>query len=156
MTNKKHLLILYHSQTGNTKRMANAVLSGAQKCEEIEVKLLKAFDATLDDLLWCDGLIVGTPENFGYLSGGIKDFLDRTYYPARDDPSFVSRPYALFVSAGNDGTNAIRHFDRIVKGYPLVKVADPILCQGEVTEEALDRCKELGETIANGLAFGVY
>ena len=136
--------------------MAKAVLSGALKCEETEVMILKAFDASLHDLLWCDGLIVGTPENFGYLSGGIKDFLDRTYYPARDDPNFISRPYALFVSAGNDGTNAIKHFDRIAKGYPLIKVAEPILCQGTLTNEALDQCQELGETIANALAFGVY
>lgn len=79
MQNKK-LLIIYHSQSGHTKALANAVRYGAQndvsEPPAVDVRMLMAADAGLDDLLWCDAV------NFGYMSGTLKDFFDRTYYPA--------------------------------------------------------------------------
>ena len=116
--------------------------------------MLRAFDAGLDDLLWCDGILIGTPENFGYMSGAIKDFFDRTYYPA--EPYALNRPYGLFISAGNDGTGAVREIDRIMVGYPMKSVAKPLIARGEVSEAHLESAKELGQTLASGLAFGVF
>ena len=78
------ILIVYHSQTGNTEEMAMAVAAGARGIEKAEVILKKAGDASLEDLLQADGLAIGTPENFGYMSGMIKDFFDRTYVAAQD------------------------------------------------------------------------
>ena len=77
----KHLLIVYHTQSGNTGRMADAAYAGAtdEMVENIEVKLVRAKDAGPEDLLWAHGLLIGTPENFGYMSGAMKDFLDRTF-----------------------------------------------------------------------------
>jgi multimeric flavodoxin WrbA len=150
----KTLLIVYHSQTGNTEKLAQAVYRGACQASETHTHLLRAFDATLQDLLDCDGVLVGTPENFGYMSGAIKDFFDRTFYPAQDHD--LNLPYALFISAGNDGTGAVRQIDRILLGYPMHKVAEPVICRGEVTPTHLLQCEELGLTLAAGLAFGVY
>ncbi len=150
----KKLLILYHSQSGHTEQLAQAVCRGAEQEAEIELRLKRAFDCGLDDLLWCDGLVIGTPENFGYMSGAVKDFFDRTYYPAQAHQ--LSLPYALFVSAGNDGSGAVRQIDRILKGYPMRKVSEPIIVKGELTDEALASCEELGLTLAAGLVFGVY
>lgn len=152
--NRKRLLILYHSQSGNTERLARAVLSGAQQEPEVDVKILRAFDAGLQDLLEADALLVGTPENFGYMSGAVKDFFDRTFYPAQEYT--LNLPYALFVSAGNDGSGAVREIDRILLGYPMKKVAEPVVVQGEVSTDELSRCEELGLNIAAGLAFGIY
>lgn len=152
--NKKQLLILYHSQSGNTGRLAQAVLRGAQQEEEAEVRLVSAFDAGLEDLLRSDAIIIGTPENFGYMSGAIKDFFDRTYYPAQEHQ--LNLPYALFVSAGNDGSGAVREIDRILLGYPMKKVAEPVIVQGEVADADLNACEELGLNLAAGLAFGIY
>lgn len=152
--NKKQLLILYHSQSGNTGRLAQAVLRGAQQEEETEVRLVSAFDAGLEDLLRSDAIIIGTPENFGYMSGAIKDFFDRTYYPAQEHQ--LNLPYALFVSAGNDGSGAVREIDRILLGYPMKKVAEPVIVQGEVADADLNACEELGLNLAAGLAFGIY
>ena len=67
------ILIVYHSQTGHTKQMADAVSEGAKTIEDVDVVLKIAAEATLDDLLTCDGLACGTPENFGYMSGMIKE-----------------------------------------------------------------------------------
>ena len=77
----KHLLIIYHTQSGNTGQMADAVLRGCQQEVDIEVRMLSAFDAGLDDLRWADGLLFGTPENFGTMSGALKDFLIAAIIP---------------------------------------------------------------------------
>lgn len=150
----KKLRIIYHSQSAHTESMAQAVFSGAQQEEEVETCLLRAFDAGLEDLLAADALIFGTPENFGYMSGALKDFFDRTFYPAQ--PHTLNLPYALFVSAGNDGSGAISSVERIVKGYPLRKVAEPVLSVGELGEHSLERCAELGLSLAAGTAMGIF
>ncbi|MAZ89797.1 MAG: flavodoxin [Cellvibrionaceae bacterium] len=151
----KHLLIVYHTQTGNTGRLAEAINSGAKlEAESVSVRLKQAAHADLDDLLWCDGLVLGTPENFGYMSGMLKDFFDRTYYPA--EPYELNRPYGIFVSAGNDGSGAVRECDRILKGYPMKKVMDPLIAKGEITDAHLAAAREFGQTLACGLAMGVF
>ena len=136
--------------------MAQAVLSGArhEDLTGVEVRLKKAGDAGPDDLLWADGVLLGTPENFGYMSGAMKDFFDRTFYEVVGKLNPL--PYALFVSAGNDGTGAVRAIERIVNGYPLIPVQEPIICRGEVGEDTLTRCSELGMSIAAGLELGMY
>ena len=150
----KTLLIVYHTQTGNTGQMAEAAYRGACQAEDTEARLVRAYDATLEDLLVCHGVLFATPENFGYMSGAIKDFFDRTFYPAQDH--HLNLPYALLISAGNDGTGAVRQIDRILLGYPMRKVAEPIICRGPVTQKGLGQCEELGMLVAMGLAMGIY
>lgn len=150
----RRLLIVYHSQGGRTARMADAVLHGAQREAGVETICKRAFDTTLDDLLACHGLIIGTPENFGYMSGAVKDFFDRTYYPS--DGKTNGLPYALFISAGNDGSGAVREIGRIAKGYGWHLVADPVIAQQEPDANKLAECEALGEAIATGIALGVF
>ena len=148
------ILIIYHSQTGHTEKMAQAVAEGAAAIEHAEVILKKACDATLDDLLAADGVAFGTPENFGYMSGILKDFFDRTYMGAQD--KVFRKPYVVFISAGNDGTGALRAIERIALGYKLKNVFLPVIACGEITTEILEKCRELGGTIAGGCAVGIY
>jgi len=148
------ILIIYHSQTGRTRQMAQAVAAGAKSIENTEVILKKAGEATLADLLACSGLAIGTPENFGYMSGMVKDFFDRTYNGAQD--KVFRKPYVVFISAGNDGTGALRAIERIALGYKLKNVFTPVLAQGEITPEILEKCHELGGTLAGGCAMGIY
>lgn len=148
------ILIVYHSQTGNTRIMAEAVAEGARTVEDVEVIFKKAADATLEDLLAADGLAVGTPENFGYMSGMLKDFFDRTYPEAQD--KVFRKPFVVFISAGNDGTGALRAIERIALGYKFKKVFAPVVAKGKITEEILEKCRELGGTIAGGCQMGIY
>lgn len=150
----KRLLVLYHSQSGNTEAMAQAVWRGARREAETATVVRRVQEAGLADLLQCDGLLLGSPENFGYMAGAVKDFFDRTYYPAQ--AGGVNLPYALFISAGNDGSGAIRHIDRIIQSYPMKKVAEPVLCRGVADRRVLDACEELGEAFAAGLALGIF
>ena len=150
----KHLLIVYHTQSGATRRLAKAVFEGANTEPQVECRLLLAMEASLVDLLWCDAVIFGSPENFGYLSGGIKDFFDRTFYPAQSQQLNLS--YGLFISAGNDGSGAVRQLQRIIKGYPMKALADPVIVIGEPDEEGIQRCWELGAAVAAGLELGIF
>jgi multimeric flavodoxin WrbA len=153
---QRNLLIVYHSQSGRTETMARAVRDGASdpQVENIELRMLRAAAAGPDDLLWAHGLLIGTPENFGYMSGAMKDFFDRTFYQV--EGRIQSLPYAMFISAGNDGTGAIRAIRRIANGYPLQEVQEPIISRGDVSPEMLERCRELGLTLAAGLEAGIY
>ncbi|MBQ0719946.1 MAG: flavodoxin family protein [Gammaproteobacteria bacterium] len=150
----KHLIIIYHSQSGNTRRLAEAVIAGAREEEGLTVSIKTAFNARLEDLLSADGLLFGTPENFGYMSGALKDFFDRTYYPA--EPHQLNLPYGVFISAGNDGSGAVREIERIARGYPLRLVADAVIAKGEVTQQHLQQCRELGLSMAAGLMMGIF
>ena len=150
----KNLLIIYHSQSGGTENMAQAVHNGCLQEEDVRTRILRAFDANLDDLLWADGIIFGTPENFGYMSGALKDFFDRTFYPA--EPHQINLPYGVFVSSGNDGTGAVREIDRIVKGYPLRKVCEPLVIVGGIKHDDHELCMQFGHAMAAGLSLGIF
>lgn len=149
----KHLLVVWSSQSGRTEALMRAACEGAAEfADEVEVRCIGALAADLDDLLWADGLIVATPENFGYLSGAVKDFLDRTYYPAEGKVDGL--PYAMLVSAGNDGTGAVRALERIATGYRWKRVCEPLIVRGEPDDAALAKCRELGAMLAVGMACG--
>ena len=156
MAGSKHLLVVYHSQSGSTSRMADAVIRGASHpdIESVEVRVRDALDASPDDVLWADAYIFGTPENFGYMSGALKYFFDRIYYPCLEQ--LGGRPYALFVRAGNDGSGAISSIKRIATGLAIKEVQDPILIAGEFDEARLDECEELGMAMAAGLEAGIF
>lgn len=156
MAESKHLLIVYHSQSGSTARMADAVVAGARHPDVcgVDVRVRDALEATAADLRWADGFILGTPENFGYMSGALKVFLDRVYYDCLDQ--IDGTPYALFVRAGNDGSGAITSINRILQGLSVRQIQDPVLIAGDFDETRLVDCESLGATMAAGLEAGVF
>ena len=155
MPDSKHLLIVFHSKTGCTESMARAVYAGATHpdIENVKVRMLRAADAGPTDLLWAHGLLLGTPENFGYMSGALKDFLDRTFYEV--EGKLNPLPYGILVCAGNDGRGAVRAIERIANGYPFTQVQGPIICRGE-PDAILGQCEELGTALAAGIEMGIF
>lgn len=162
----KTLLVVYHSMTGGTEQMARALVAGATVEESVTTRLLHASTAQATDVLAADAYVFATPENLAAIAGLMKDFFDRCYYPALDQIN--GRPYATLICAGSDGQNAARQIERIATGWRLRQVAEPlIVCSHAQTPEQilapktlvaadLDRCRELGATLASGLAMGVF
>jgi multimeric flavodoxin WrbA len=150
----KSLLIVYHSQSGSSARLAQAAWEGARSELDVVVQIKRAWDASVLDLASADGVLLVMAENSGYLSGGMKDFLDRVFYPAIEQKLVL--PYALIVSAGNDGRNAVRQAKMILSGIPFVAASEPLILRGEVEVMHLERCKELGQAIATGLEMGIF
>lgn len=150
----KQLLIVYHSQSGSTERLAHSAARGAREEEGVEVRLLRAAEAGAADLAWCDALLLATPENFGYASGALKEFLDRTFYAASAQQ--LNRAYALLISAGNDGSGVVRQLTRILRGYPLREVAEPLIVRGEPSSADLQAAHDAGRAMAAGLQMGIF
>ena len=151
----KHLLIVYHSKTGKNGQMAEGVWRGTSHPDvEIECRFKQAPEADMEDLLWADGIIFGTPENFGYMSGALKDFFDRTFYEVEGQVD--GKPYCMFVGAGNDGTGALTAIRRICNGYNFKEVQEPVLVVGDLEPGDIEKCEELGLAMAAGLEAGVF
>lgn len=150
----KSLLIVYHSQSGASARLAIAAAKGAREEPSVRTTVLRAWDACTADLVAAEGLLLVVAENSGALSGTMKDFLDRTFYPSIEKGLVM--PYALIVSAGNDGRGAVSQAQRILSGYPLVAATEAAILRGEVCPEHENTSRETGQAFAMGLAMGIF
>jgi multimeric flavodoxin WrbA len=116
----------------------------------VDLVVRPALAATAVDVLAADAYLLGTPANFGYMSGALKHFFDQTYYPCLD--ATAGRPYGLYVHGNNDVDGAVRAVETIVAGLRWRRVAAPVTVVGEVRRDDLDRCRDLGAVVAATLA----
>jgi NAD(P)H-dependent FMN reductase len=159
----KKLLIVWHSMTGGSEALAKAAIQGA---DDVSAQLLHADQAQADDMIGADGYLFIFPENLAAISGVMKAFFDRCYYPCLG--RMEGRPYAVMICAGSDGANALRQAERIATGWRLKKIADSmIICTHAQTPEAilapkviaeteLAQARDLGASLAAGLSLGIY
>ena len=155
MAGAPRLLIVFHSRTGGTAAMADAVIVGRERRRDRRrrgASCSEAFDTTIDDVRECDAIVLGTPENFGYMAGAIKDLFERVYYPLLDETP--GKPYALFVKASTDGDGAVSSVARIVAGLRWKLAMPPVVVVGDLGAADLEQCRELGATMAAGLEAG--
>ncbi len=146
--------------------MAQAAAEGAREAGGVDVRLLKAEAAQPDDMLAADGFIFCAPENLAALSGAMKEFFDRTYYPVID--RINGRPFAAMICAGSDGQGALRQIARIATGWRLKEIAEPIvvithaqtpeaiLAPKMIAPADMQRCADLGAAMASGLELGIF
>jgi len=158
------LLIVYHSRTGGSRQMAEAAYAGAS--DEGAARVVRAEDAGPEDLLAAAGYLFCAPENLAALSGAMKEFFDRCYYPVLGQ--IEARPYAQMICAGSDGENAARQLARIAQGWRLKPIQEPliicthaqtpeaILADKVIAEDELQMCRDLGQAMAAGLVMGMF
>lgn len=154
-TMRKRLLIVAHAPSPNTALLRDAVLRGASDLalDAVETVLRSAFEAGPDDVTAAQAVILFTTENLGYMSGALKDFFDRSYYPCLDRTQGL--PYALIVRAGHDGTGTRRAVETIVTGLRWRAVREPLVCRGDFTPEFVSLCEDVGGTLAASLDAGI-
>jgi hypothetical protein len=150
----KHLLIVAHAPSDNTRTLRDAIERGARSETEIEVRVAAPLQAGPDDVLAAQAIILGTTENLGYMSGALKDFFDRSYYPCLEKTQGL--PYALHIRAGSDGTGTRRAVETITTGLRWRAVQEPLICRGTWDEAFAAQCEELGAAMAAGLAAGIF
>jgi multimeric flavodoxin WrbA len=150
------LLIVAHAPSRNTRQLLDAVAAGARSPEidNVDVQVVAPLQAGADDVLAAEALILGTTENLGYMSGALKDFFDRIYYPCLEKTQGL--PYALYIRAGHDGTGTRRGVETIVTGLRWRAVREPLICRGEWRADFVEQCRELGTLMAAGLEAGVF
>ena len=140
-----NVLVVYYSLGGNTTAAANALAEGASQVAGTEVRVKDALQATVEDLLWCDAIAVGTPDYFSYMAGGLKDFFDRTYYPTQGQ--VTDKPCAIFVTHGGGG-RAVESVKSICKSFKFKEVADAVLVKNAPDADAREKLAELGRALA--------
>ena len=164
------LLIIWHSRTGGSRALAEAAAEGGGRlvaaAEATADDLIAAADVTPDDLLAAGGYLFIGPENLAALSGAMKEMFDRNYYPCLG--KLEGRPYATIICAGSDGEGAQRQLDRIATGWRLKRVVDPlivntaaqtleaILAPKTIAPGRLGEARDLGATLAEGIAAGIF
>ena len=153
---RKRLLIVAHAPSPNTAALRDAVRRGAEHPDitGVDVVCRGPFETGPEDVLATQGIILGTTENLGYMSGALKDFFDRTYYPCLEQTQGL--PYALYIRAGHDGTGTRRGVETIVTGLRWRAVTEPLVCRGEWRDEFVGQCEELGTLVAAGLEAGIF
>lgn len=151
----KVLHIIAHTPSENTRRLRDALLAGArhEDIQGVTTRVIPPLEATPETVLEADALILFTTENLAYMSGAMKDFFDRCYYPCLEDAQ--GKPFALVVRAGQDGTGTLRAMDSIITGLRWKAVQEPLLCRGPFQEDFVGQCEELGMYVAAGLEAGV-
>ena len=162
----KELLIVWHSMTGGSEALAEAALKGAMVDSAVKVRSLSADQASVSDLFAAHGYLFVFPENLAAISGVMKAFFDRCYYPCLG--RIEGRPYATIICAGSDGSNAARQAERIATGWRLRKIAEPvIICTHAQTEtaivapktigdEGLEQARQIGAHLAAGMVLGIF
>ena len=147
--------MVHHSVSGKTKEMANLlsdVLSNQERL--VEFRSISAFEATASDIQRSDGIIFGTPANFGYMSGALKDFFDRNYFDL--EGKVEALPYAIFVSASTDGTGAVDSIRRICRGLNLKEVQEALILTKKISESDEQAIRDFGLTMAVGIDAGIF
>lgn len=157
------LLVVHHSPTRSMQRLTDAVLAGAtdDAVAEVEVTARAALEATAEDVLAADGYLLGTPANFGYMSGALKHFFDSTFLAVggslsddgsagegAEDAATTGRPYGLYLHGRYDLTGAVRSVQSIVGALGWRQSAALLEVVGEVTETHLEAAYDLGGTLA--------
>ena len=153
----KRLLIVAHTPSPNTKILADALLAGARAIEKVKSTLRSPFECDADLVLGQDAVILFTTENFGYMSGALKDFFERVYYPCLDKPERnEAKPFALVIRAGLDGTGTDIAVHKITSGLKWREVQPMLLCHGKHSALFARQCEELGMSMAAGLDAEIF
>ena len=138
------VLVVYCSMSGNTKAAAEAVAEGA-RAAGVQVTLKEGFAALPDDLLECGAVALGSYDAFSYMGGGLKDFLDRAFYPTQG--KVTDKPYAAFLTHGGGG-KAIQSIESTAQSFKLKKVAESVLIKGKPEGQTLSGLRALGAKLA--------
>ena len=156
------LAVVWHSRTGGAEAMARTIAAAAGE----GARMIAAQRATPEDLLAAEGYVFVCPENLGSMSGVMKDMFDRLYYPLLG--VIEGRPYATAVAAGSGGHGTQAQIDRIVTGWRLRRVAEPlivdfaaqtpeaILAPKSLLSKAVEDCQDLGAAFGEGLRLGIF
>ena len=147
------LLVVFHSRGGATRALCDAAIAGARDADA-EPRVRDAFVAGPDDVRWAQAVLLATPARFGYMSGALKDFFERIWHPCLDVT--VGLPYALVIKGDTDVDGGVSSIERITTGLKWRRVLPPLTVVGAVDDAHRDAARELGATLAAGVAEGVF
>jgi hypothetical protein len=146
------LLIAHHTPSPTLQSLLEAVVDGATNdaITDVEVEVRAALTCPEVDVLEADGYLLGTTANLGYMSGALKHFFDRIYYPCLEETR--RRPYGAYVHGNDDTTGAVKSIETAVTGLQWRRAAEILAVVGTPEQGDLDAAWELGATLAASLS----
>lgn len=150
------LLVVCHCPSANTMQLRDAAVAAIQEMDldDVELRSKSPLEASADDIDWCDGILLGTTENFGYMAGLTKDFFERIYYPCLE--SSQGLPIALYIRAGEDGRGTRAAINRITTGLRWKNINEPLILRGKYCPQFKEQVAELAMTLAAGLDAEIF
>lgn len=152
----KQLLVVCASRTGSNARLVEAFVEGtaSEGIEGVTTRVVEPLDAGPDDVQGADLIVLAAPPRLGMITGLMKDFLERIYYPCLEET--VGLPCAIVMKGDTDATGALAQTDKILTGLQWRQVQPPLVVIGDITDADLDAARELGATLAGGLSIGMW
>lgn len=145
MPEQKTLLIVHHSPSALMRSIAAHAIDAAHSAAgeisdggiaEVDVVVKDALSATSDDVIGSDAIILGTPANFGYISGALKHFFDSTYLDWQDAKHPL--PFGYWIRGGHDTTGAEKAMSTITTGFEWTLAGGPVCFVGEFDQKRQD------------------
>ena len=148
------LLVVYYSRTGHTKMMAEIVADAAIK-EGAEVGLKEVSDASNDDLVWADGIVIGSPVYFGLPAAEIKKFIDDSISVRRQLENKVGAAFASSGHPTGGKETTIMALLQALLVHGMVVCGDPIssgghygaAATGDPDERSTKECTDLAKKV---------
>lgn len=135
--------VIYHSDTGNTRKLAELVAEGAKAVEGADVKLVMASQIDYDAAAKADGLAIGSPDYFSYVAGQVKTIFDKVL----NDDRFQGKPFVGFGTHGG-GAKVLGVIETLAKAVKFNQVARGVLTQGAPDAEGAEKGRQLGKALA--------
>jgi len=146
----KRILIVYHSQEkGNTRKMAELVAKGCREVAGVQVELVNTHEtrASVEAAEKADAYALGSPDYYSYMAGGLKMFFDDLCLASWARRDVTHKPYVAFLTHGGGGS-AINSIESLARSLKLEQAAPSVVCQGAPAGEAVEKCIQLGRTLA--------
>lgn len=143
------VLVVYHTFTGKTKKMAEAVAEGIQSVQGAYPRIGEANDTGPEDFANADAVAFGAPNTFGGMAGAFKDFFDRGW---AIHEKMKGKPAVAFTCEKPDESGALKQIETFFTFFGLNKVAEGIAAPGEIGEKEIERCRELGRKLGEAAA----
>jgi multimeric flavodoxin WrbA len=143
-----NILVMYHTFSGNTEQMANAIAEGAQGVGGAEVAVKSVSDVTLEEFAAADAVAFGAPNTFGGMAGALREFFDRAW-GVRE--SVEGKPAAVFSSENEGQTKALEDINRFVGYYKMSPVSAGVMAVKAPDESERQACLELGGSLAQAI-----
>lgn len=146
----KRLLIIYYSEKGGTKRMAEEIEKGAEKLG-VKADVKRVEECTLDDLAEADGIAIGSPTYFSNVAWQVKKLIDESIVLYRKDHQLRDKVGGCFTSSGTrkDGMDCVRMLELAFGLHHRMKMVNGIVkASGDRDEEVAKTCQKYGTEIA--------
>lgn len=150
------ILVLYYSRTGNTKKVAEAVVEGVNQVEGVTSVLKSAADVTEADFKESDGIIAGSPVYFGTMAAELKQVFDTFLGTRRHMEDKIGAAFATSADLSGGKETTMMSILEAMLIYGMIIVGDPleatghygVACTGPPDEKTVLNAQKLGKRVA--------